>query len=37
LYDILKLNIDKIEDNLEEKSNWDFIKKKLDKKSINIK
>ena len=34
LYDILKLNIDKIEDNLEEESNWDFIKKKLDKKSI---
>lgn len=27
LYDILKLNIDKIEDNLEEESNWDFIKK----------
>ena len=37
LYDILKLNIDKIEDNLEEESNLDFIKKKLDKKSINIK
>ena len=36
-HDILKLNIDKIEDNLEEESNWDFIKKKLDKKSINIK
>ena len=27
LYDILKLNIDKIEDNLEEESNWDFLKK----------
>ena len=37
LYDILKLNIDKIEDNLEEESNWVFIKKQLDKKSINIK
>ena len=34
LYDILKLNIDKIEDNLEEESNLNFIKKKLDKKYI---